>query len=61
MDGELVHLISDPCTPASMAAAKVPFALAAWYHLYGSRLSFYLEEELRKVLKVRSMVRQLAA
>jgi hypothetical protein len=59
MDGALVHLINDPCTPESMAKAKVPFDLATWYHLYGSRLSYYLDEELRKVMKVRSMVRQM--
>jgi hypothetical protein len=57
MDGNLVHLVNDPCTPARMASAGVPLALAMWYHFTGRGLSFYSDDDLRQVMEVRSMVR----
>jgi hypothetical protein len=57
MDGSLVHLVNDPCTPASMASANVPLDVALWYHTQGRRMVKYNEEELRQVLAVRSLVR----
>ena len=61
MDGSLVHLVNDPCTPASMASAQVPLSLALWYHMRGSRMDHYSEDEIRQVLAVRAMVRQASA
>lgn len=60
MDGMLVHLVNDPCTPARMASAGVPLPLALWYHLTGRALSFYSDDDLRQVMEVRSMVRVAA-
>jgi hypothetical protein len=61
MDGSLLHLVNDPCTPARMASAAVPLDLALWYHTHGRRASYYNEGEVRQLLAVRAMVRTLSA
>lgn len=61
MDGSLVHLVNDPCTPARMALARVPLELALWYHVQGRRMAFYNDDDLRQVLAVRSQVHALRA
>ena len=58
MEGSLVHLVNDPCTPERMAIAGVPQDLAVWYDTQGRSQARYSEEDVRQVMTVRSLVRR---
>ena len=51
------HLLDD-ATPARMAAAGVPLALARWYHLIGRRLQRFNDWDIERVMEVRMRVAQ---
>jgi hypothetical protein len=47
---------NDDATPARMAAAGIPFALARWYHLVGRNLRQHTEWDIERVMTVRWQV-----
>jgi hypothetical protein len=51
------HLLDD-VTPARMAAAGVPLALALWYHLIGRRLQRFSDWDIERVMQVRLRLAQ---
>ena len=46
----------DDITPQAMARARVPFALALWYHQFGRRLTRFTEWDIERIMTVRATV-----
>ena len=50
--------LADNATPANMAAAGVPFALARWYHMIGRRLSRHSDWDVERIMDIRLRLAQ---
>ncbi|OYU46320.1 MAG: hypothetical protein CFE44_02715 [Burkholderiales bacterium PBB4] len=52
------QVLLDNATPARMAAAGVPLALARWYYLIGRHLRRFSDWDIDRVMEVRLRIAQ---
>jgi hypothetical protein len=60
MTSATTQVAADGISPELMARAKVPFAMALWYHAIGRRLTRFTEWDIDRIMQVRTMVASTA-